>query len=339
MDNESIYQYDSEWPIYAMDWSRSEQHPFRLGLGSYIESHQNYLGIVELNSETNKVQQMCSTVLVYPPTKLLFHPQPNIVNGDIIATTGDFLRLYSVDDKSKNIIQISKLTNQQSSHCAPLTSFDWNETDPNLIVTSSIDTTCTIWDLEQEKVSTQLIAHDKEVYDVAFSNNSHLFSTVGADGSVRMFDLRNLGHSTIMYESPMINNKTMPITRISYNKKAAHLLSCIPLDGSSVILIDVRAPNKAVSELRAHKNGVNAAAWSPSSSKNIATSGDDKYTFIWDISKFPVEYPSLAYCSRGPNENLKWSQANTNWLSVCYTYYDKEQNSKSSHCLELLRYK
>ena len=34
--------------------------------------------------------------------------------------------------------------------------------------TSSIDTTCTIWDLEKEVVDTQLIAHDREVYDFAW---------------------------------------------------------------------------------------------------------------------------------------------------------------------------
>eukprot|EP00792_Barthelona_sp_PAP020_P005190 TRINITY_DN2544_c0_g1_i1.p1 TRINITY_DN2544_c0_g1~~TRINITY_DN2544_c0_g1_i1.p1 ORF type:complete len:355 (+),score=80.56 TRINITY_DN2544_c0_g1_i1:50-1066(+) len=338
MDNDSKYQYDSDWPIYAMDWSKNSEHPFRLGVGSFVESHENYLGIVELNSETNRMEQTHSSNLVYPPTKILFHPQPNVIDKEMLATTGDFLRLYTLNESSDDIIQLCKLTNQ-SSYCAPLTSFDWNESDPNLVVTSSIDTTCTIWDLEQQKVFTQLIAHEKEVYDVAFSNNSHLFSTVGADGSVRMFDLRNLGHSTILYESPLVNNKAIPMAKISWNKKASHLLSCIPLDGSSVTIIDVRAPNKAVSELRAHKNGVNAAAWSPTSSKNIATSGDDKYTFIWDISKFPIEYPFLAYCSKGPNENLKWSQANANWLSVCYTYYDKEQNGKQSNCLELLRYK
>lgn len=31
--------------------------------------------------------------------------------------------------------------------CAPLTSFDWNDAEPNIIGTASIDTTCTIWDL------------------------------------------------------------------------------------------------------------------------------------------------------------------------------------------------
>ena len=86
------------------------------------------------------------------------------------------------------------------------------------------------------QVKTQLIAHDKEVYDIAFSKgkvkikNSPLhiafllqasacwyifnffyfsagggrdmFASVGADGSVRMFDLRHLEHSTIIYEDP-----------------------------------------------------------------------------------------------------------------------------------------
>jgi hypothetical protein len=37
--------------------------------------------------------------------------------------------------------------NEYSQFCAPLTSFDWSETSPNLIGTSSIDTTCSIWDL------------------------------------------------------------------------------------------------------------------------------------------------------------------------------------------------
>lgn len=40
------------------------------------------------------------------------------------------------------------MQNKNSEFCAPLTSFDWNETDPKRLGTSSIDTTCTIWDIE-----------------------------------------------------------------------------------------------------------------------------------------------------------------------------------------------
>lgn len=85
------------------------------------------------------------------------------------------------------------LQNKNSDFCAPLTSFDWNEVDPNLIGTSSIDTTCTIWGLETSQVigrintvgghvKTQLIAHDKEVYDIAFSRaggGRDMFASVG----------------------------------------------------------------------------------------------------------------------------------------------------------------
>jgi len=39
-----------------------------------------------------------------------------------------------------------------SALSAPLNLFDWNEVDPNLIGTSSIDTTCTIWGLETTQV-------------------------------------------------------------------------------------------------------------------------------------------------------------------------------------------
>ena len=42
--------------------------------------------------------------------------------------------------------------NKKTDFCAPLTSFDWNAQDPRLIATSSIDTTCSIWDIGTEKV-------------------------------------------------------------------------------------------------------------------------------------------------------------------------------------------
>jgi hypothetical protein len=82
--------------------------------------------------------------------------------------------------------------------------------------------------VETQQLKTQLFAHDKEVrciahllirsrvfkseiyraldykvYDIAFAAGKDIFGTVGADGSVRMFDLRSLEHSTILYESPV----------------------------------------------------------------------------------------------------------------------------------------
>lgn len=97
---------------------------------------------------------------------------------------------------------LALLSNSKTpEHTAPLTSLDWNTLSPKLIITSSIDTTCTIWDIPTLTAKTQLIAHDKEVFDVRFCAGSvDVFVSCGADGSVRMFDLRSLEHSTIIYE-------------------------------------------------------------------------------------------------------------------------------------------
>ena len=43
--------------------------------------------------------------------------------------------------------------------------------------------------LQRGIVDTQLIAHDKEVYDIAWGGVG-VFASVSADGSVRVFDLR-----------------------------------------------------------------------------------------------------------------------------------------------------
>ena len=54
---------------------------------------------------------------------------------------------------------------------------------------------------------TQLIAHDREVYDVSWlPGSTDIFVSVGADGSLRAFDLRSLEHSTILYETPAPKN-------------------------------------------------------------------------------------------------------------------------------------
>lgn len=51
------------------------------------------------------------------------------------------------------------------------------------------------------------------MYDIAFSRaggGRDMFASVGADGSVRMFDLRHLEHSTIIYEVTQLSGKEGP---------------------------------------------------------------------------------------------------------------------------------
>jgi WD repeat-containing protein 68 len=72
----------------------------------------------------------------------------------------------------------------------------------------------------KQTARTQLIAHDREVFDLAFARGKDVFASVGADGSVRMFDLRSLEHSTIIYESPNLD----PLLRLEWNKQDPNYL-------------------------------------------------------------------------------------------------------------------
>jgi len=168
------------------------------------------------------------------------------------------MRLWQVQDNGEVNLKCLLNNNKNSEFCAPLTSFDWNMTNPNIIGTSSIDTTCTIWDIERpQSALTQLIAHDKEVYDIAFARGTDLFASVGADGSVRMFDLRNLEHSTIIYESPDQSS----LLRLCWNRQDDYYLATMSMDSSKVIILDIRVPALPAAELSGHSSCINSLAW------------------------------------------------------------------------------
>jgi len=293
-----------------------------LAIGSYVEQYSNAVHIVKKLPTENDLGislYKCGEFdHPYPCTKIMWSPDSRSQGGkDLLATTGDYLRVWNVQDddgkggggegsgtfhpKKECLLN----NNKTSEYCAPLTSFDWNETDMNVIGTSSIDTTCTIWDIETQTARTQLIAHDREVFDLAFARGKDVFASVGADGSVRMFDLRSLEHSTIIYESPNLD----ALLRLEWNKQDPNYLATFMVDSRKTIILDIRIPSMPVAELGGHLGCINAIAWAPHSSCHICTSGDDSQALIWDLSsmaKRPVEDPILAYNAAGEINNLQW---------------------------------
>ena len=282
----------------------------------------------------------------YPVTRILWEPPISSKQAtDLLATSGDHLRLWSLPSNtsatSSNTIPRSSSANTRDAppikltplallsnsktpeHTAPLTSLDWNALSPKLIITSSIDTTCTIWDIPTLTAKTQLIAHDKEVYDVRFCAGSvDVFVSCGADGSVRMFDLRSLEHSTIIYEpnekqpqdaktegpslslshpcktdtlqatppSPAKGGNpaqtlphSPPLLRLAASPHDAHLLATFAADSNIIRILDVRQPGQALLELRGHQAAVNAVEWSPSRRGLLASGADDALVLVWDL--------------------------------------------------------
>ena len=135
---------------------------------------------------------------------------------------------------------------------------------------------------------TQLIAHDREVYDVAWlPTSTDIFVSVGADGSLRAFDLRSLEHSTILYETPAPKNvpppssnpsatarpPTSPLLRIAFNPSDSNYMSTFHMDGSDVQILDMRSPGHPVMELKAHHAPINALGWGSAERPLLATGG------------------------------------------------------------------
>ncbi|KAI9825912.1 MAG: hypothetical protein M1832_000853 [Thelocarpon impressellum] len=339
--------YQAPWAIYAFDWCKwSVTQPGsgggagKVAVGSYLEDGHNFIQILDTQIVPQPASEptssgatsygvdyvkMAEATHSYPVTRILWEPPSSQKQStDLLATSGDHLRLWSLPANATSLISSNSITRSSNSnrdpapykltplallsnskspeHTAPLTSLDWNTLSPSLIITSSIDTTCTIWDIPTLTAKTQLIAHDKEVFDVRFCANSvDVFVSCGADGSVRMFDLRSLEHSTIIYEptdktdklaspnrmSPTTAQQTMsyapPLLRLSASPHDAHLLATFSQDSNIIRILDVRQPGQALLELRGHAASINCTEWSPSRRGMLASGADDSLVLVWDL--------------------------------------------------------
>ncbi|KAK2952799.1 putative WD40 repeat protein [Blattamonas nauphoetae] len=312
--NKELYTFDAMVPVYSVDWSWRTSAPFRLAYTTFTENTANTVNVIRLDEEKRELVSVASAPHHLPPTKLMWMPYKDEDKPDLFATTGDYLRIWEVRDD--NIQCKSRLNSQTpgNPHHAPISSFDWNRTDPNLIGTSSIDTTCTIWDVQNERATAQLIAHDKEVFDIAFTSGVHVFATVGADGSVRLFDLRNMEHSTIIYESP----KYTPLLRVGWSPMEPNHLATLILDSPTVIILDIRQPSIPLLQLTGHQKPTNSLNWSPNSQHYIATGSEDSNAFIWDLRQTPkqISDPFLAYNAQSPINKVSWSSIQPSWIAV-----------------------
>ncbi|KAK1361574.1 WD repeat-containing protein LWD1 [Heracleum sosnowskyi] len=320
-----IYTYEAPWHVYAINWSVRRDKPYRLAISSLVEHYHNQVTIVHLDELDGEIKPDpgLSFVHPYPPTKTIFIPDPECQKPDLFATSSDFLRIWEVkSDSGPGRVELKTVLdgNRSSGYCGALTSFDWNESDPGRVGSSSIDTTCTIWDVERECVDTQLIAHDKEVYDIAWGGVG-VFASVSADGSVRVFDLRDKEHSTIIYES---SEPDTPLVRLGWNKQDPRYMATVVMDSAKVVILDIRYPTLPVVELEGHQGSANAIAWAPHSASHICSAGDDRQALIWDVSSIGKGGeagldPILAYTADAEIEQLQWSSSQPDWVAIAFS--------------------
>lgn len=347
--------FESHWPLYSADWSHNNAlaDSDLLAVTTYTEDTLNRIQVINaLHAEQNgytsfDFQKATEVTVPYPCTRIAWAPASlrTASTGMQLITTGDCLRLWNYNAETALLQQRCALVNKaKSSYMPPVTNFDWNKIDPSIVITSSIDTTCTVWDVNTSTARTQLIAHDSEVYDAAFiANSTNIFASVGADGSVRVFDLRSLEHSTIIYEPP----NPVPLVRIAANPLEENCLAALASDSNEVFILDVRVPGVPVATLSGHQGTINSISWAPSTAATfrptagashgkrhvLATGGDDCQAVLWDVSSVsknprplgtppgtaptpPAEVPIIsAYSDTLEINSISWNRDAT-WLGI-----------------------
>lgn len=273
------YRYESDYPLFAGHWGLNDQ----IALTTFNESSTNFLCVLQAElTQSQSLSLMAEARITMPPTKVAWSPQ----GENTLLTSGDALRLWRLDPVTRALSVSATLAKhakpEQISAPAPMTSFDWNVVNPNTAIVSSADTTCTVWDLTSQTVTTQLIAHDQEVYDVAYLKQSQFqFVSVSCDGSARLFDLRALENSTIIYESPT----AAPMLRIAPSPHDSNVIAAFGQDQTSVVILDIRATRNPVKLLEGHQAPLNSMAWLPNRPEYMATGGDDCQLLLWDVSR------------------------------------------------------
>ncbi|KAI6180053.1 WD40 repeat domain containing protein [Aphelenchoides besseyi] len=340
-----VYRWESNLPIFAMGWSfkRYPDQRLRLACSSIRDSHEllkNTMSIVEFDEENGELCERAQVFIGAPSCELRFVPNADPSQPDLIASATRELRIYSYHPEQREVILEAKMApNKSYAYAGPLTSVDWNETDQRIIGGSSIDSTCTIWDVEAQEsigvvppqpydgegnrrlkynVRTQLIAHERPVHDLAFSklgSGRDYFASCGADGSVRMFDLRNLKHSTILYEHP---NKTM-LNHVCWNKIDPSQFATVADDSNKLIVCDVRMPCQVLYEYGKHSKPVNSIDWAPHSPTHLCSGSSDNQALIWQLQN--GEEPLLAYQSEGEITRIRWSATFNNWIGISFSNF------------------
>lgn len=78
-----VHTYTSEWDIYAIAFSSTPHQKFRLALGSFIEEEDNFIRVIQLNTERGVFQKKFEFSHRFPPSKIMWMPDYEGIHQDI----------------------------------------------------------------------------------------------------------------------------------------------------------------------------------------------------------------------------------------------------------------
>ncbi|KAL3230827.1 hypothetical protein RNJ44_01276 [Nakaseomyces bracarensis] len=340
MNQGVVCEFSAHFPLYGLDWSVEDYVCF----GSYKEDSRNKLQVIH-SPDLFKWDSVAESDVIYPVSNIQWMPSPFRTRK--LATSSDSLRIWALNPEENTLeeqlnLSLCKFHKQHPNNKAfqnapnyptrtadinpsllgefpPITSFHWNPIDTNILISSSIDTTCIVWDLQSSNyVKTQLIAHDSEVFDVRFlTQSTQLFASCGGDGSVRVFDLRCLAHSTIIYEpssndtstgsgsgSDSFEENSNALLRLEPSPHDPNVLATFAIDSTEILILDMRNPESPLVVLDGHSSSINQIKWHPTKKNTLISCSDDCQVLCWDINSYFEDGSVPANTPRGTNTSM-----------------------------------
>lgn len=143
------------------------------------------------------------------------------------------------------------------------------------------------------------------------------FVSVGADGSLRLFDIRSLDHSTIIYETP----DARALLKVAWNSIDSNYLATFAADSSTVVVMDIRMPSIPAAELGSHDSTVLTCKWAPNSSSHLMSGDGDKLR-LWNLqgsTSAPIWNLPVEKITGSPGSQIHqiiWPASSPDWLAV-----------------------
>jgi len=145
------------------------------------------------------------------------------------------------------------------------------------------------------------LRHGDRVNSIAHHPDGTQIASASRDGSVRVWNLGNgreltiyRGHEKEPYSDPNATGKEarnkMRVPSVAYSLDGKQIASC----GATEIHVWEAATGKVLHTLKGHKLDVMAVAFSPKDGNILASGGDDKQVFVWDLTtEKPIFTPPL----------------------------------------------
>lgn len=222
---------------------------------------------------------------------------PDVVLGDRQATKDweKQAKKKGTGKKKKRELAVRPASSQY--HTDAVLSISWNPFVPNLLVTSSADTTIKLWDLDAKPAAhggleaiRDFRIHSDKVQSVAWntsatapgaadtsSTDRSLLASGGYDGFVKIWDVRSPADTT---RSIRVDGE---VEKIRWHPwKANHLL--VALDSGIVQEYDVSTTKPTlVWTLSAHESACTSVDYSPHIPGCLLTAGLDRSLKVWNI--------------------------------------------------------